>query len=172
MPFQPPVLTAPELMYPVEAAAEAGLMGPWHRDRPELEVDNLPAGVNPGGLDPWSVSTFNIFPNFVILLYERGWYLTYHYWPTSYRTHDWEMDFYFPTSRSPRERIQHEVSAAMSKEAGIQDMATLDGTQQGLESRAVDRFPLSDQELTVRHFHKVVADWVDAYLRDGEGARR
>ena len=132
---------APELMYPVEVAAEAGLLGTWHQDRPELDIANLPAGVNPGGLDPWSVSTFNIFPNFVILLYERGWYLTYHYWPTSHRTHDWETDYYFPTSRSPRERIQHEVTAAMSKEAGIQDMATLDGTQQGLESRAVDRFP-------------------------------
>jgi len=159
-------LMSPELMYPVEVAAEAGLMGPWHQDRPELDVENLPAGVNPGKLDPWSVSTFNIFPNFVILLYERGWYLTYHYWPTSSGTHSWEMDYYFPASRSPRERIQHEVSAVMSKEAGIQDMATLDGTQQGLESRAVDRFPLSDQELTVRHFHKVVADWVDAYRRD------
>jgi phenylpropionate dioxygenase-like ring-hydroxylating dioxygenase large terminal subunit len=164
-------LMSTDLMYPVEAAAEAGLMGPWHRDRPELEVENLPVGVNPGGLDPWSVSTFNIFPNFVILLYERGWYLTYHYWPTTHRAHDWEMDFFFPPSRSPRERIQHEVSAAMSKEAGIQDMATLDGTQQGLESRAVERFPLSDQEITVRHFHKVVGDWVDAYLRDGAGAR-
>ena len=64
---------------------EAGLMGPWQHDRPELDVVNLPAGVNPGRLDPWSVSTFNIFPNFVILLYERGWYLTYHYWPTSHR---------------------------------------------------------------------------------------
>jgi phenylpropionate dioxygenase-like ring-hydroxylating dioxygenase large terminal subunit len=160
-----------ELMYPVEASAQAGLMGPWHRDRPELDVDNLPAGVNPGRLDPWSVSTFNIFPNFVILLYERGWYLTYHYWPTSHRTHDWEMDFFFPAARSPRERIQHEVTAAMSKEAGIQDMATLDGTQQGLESRAVSSFPLSDQEITVRHFHHVVADWVDVYRRKGAGAR-
>jgi phenylpropionate dioxygenase-like ring-hydroxylating dioxygenase large terminal subunit len=165
-------LMSTDLMYPVEAAAEAGLMGPWHRDRPELDVENLPLGVNPGGLDPWSVSTFNIFPNFVILLYERGWYLTYHYWPTSHREHDWEMDFYFPASRSPRERIQHEVTAAMSKEAGIQDMATLDGTQQGLESRAVERFPLSDQEITVRHFHQVVAEWVDAYLHAGAGARR
>jgi hypothetical protein len=117
------------------------------------------------------VSTFNIFPNFVILLYERGWYLTYHYWPTSYRTHDWEMAYCFPLSRSPRERIQHEVTAVMSKEAGIQDMATLDGTQQGLESRVVDRFPLSDQEITVRHFHKVVGDWVEAYLREGAEVR-
>jgi hypothetical protein len=35
------------------------------------------------------------------------------------------------------------------------------GTHQGLEARACpDDFPLSDQELLVRHFHKTVADWV------------
>ena len=164
-------LMAEELMYPIEVAAEAGLLGRWHVDREELKVENLPPGVNPGGLDPWSVSTFNIFPNFVILLYERGWYLTYRYWPTSVRTHDWETEYWFPASRSPRERIQHEVTAAMSKEAGIQDMATLDGTQQGLESGAVDCFPLSDQEITVRHFHKVVADWVREHQREQEPAR-
>jgi phenylpropionate dioxygenase-like ring-hydroxylating dioxygenase large terminal subunit len=157
-----------ELMYPVEVAAEAGLMGQWRPNHPELAVDALPAGINPGGLDPWSVSTFNIFPNFVVLLYERGFYLTYRYWPTSTGTHDWEMEYWFPASRSPRERIQHEVTAAMSKEAGIQDMATLDGTQQGLESGVIDQFPLSDQEITVRHFHKVVADWVRDYVEERE----
>ena len=76
------------------------------------------------------------------------------------------MEYWFPASRSPRERIQHEVTAAMSKEAGIQDMATLDGTQQGLEAGVVDRFPLSDQEITVRHFHAVVDEWVQAYVRE------
>ena len=164
-------LMAEELMYPIEVAAEAGLLGRWHVDREELKVENLPPGVNPGGLDPWSVSTFNIFPNFVILLYERGWYLTYRYWPTSVRTHDWETEYWFPASRSPRERIQHEVTAAMSKEAGIQDMATLDGTQRGLESGAVEWFPLSDQEITVRHFHKVVADWVRDHQREQVAGR-
>ena len=124
-------------------------------------MEQLPPGVNPGQLDPWSVSTFNVFPNFVILLYERGWYLTYHYWPTSHGTHDWEMDVLLPGVALATERIQHEVTSTMSKEAGIQDMATLDGTQRGLASRATDRFPLSDQEITVRHFHKVVGDWVD-----------
>jgi hypothetical protein len=34
----------------------------------------------------------------------------------------------------------------------------------------VDRFPLGDQEVTVRHFHKVVADWVDEYVRESSGA--
>jgi hypothetical protein len=80
------------------------------------------------------------------------------------------MDFYFPAPRSASERIQQEVTAVMSKEAGIQDMATLDGTQQGLESNVVTQFPLSDQELTVRHFHKVVGDWVNGYVQEREGA--
>ena len=141
-------------------------MGPWQRDLPELEMDALPLGVNPGKLDPWSISNFQIFPNFVILIYERGWYLTYHYWPTSPNTHLWEMSYYFPPARNATERIQHEVTAVVSKEAGIQDAGTLDGTQMGLESRVADHFPLCDQEITVRHFHKVVGDWVDAYVRE------
>ena len=159
-------LTPPEQIYPIESLLESGLMGPWQRDLPELEMDALPPGVNPGKLDPWSISNFQIFPNFVILIYERGWYLTYHYWPTSPNTHRWEMSYYFPPARNATERIQHEVTAVVSKEAGIQDAGTLDGTQMGLESRVADRFPLCDQEITVRHFHKVVGDWVDAYVRE------
>ncbi|MCK9904301.1 aromatic ring-hydroxylating dioxygenase subunit alpha [Frankia sp. Cpl3] len=159
-------------MYPIEPNLEAGLMGPWQRpDIPELEPANLPAGLNPGGLDPWSISNFQIFPNFVILIYERGWYLTYQYWPTSHNTHEWEMSYYFPLSRNASERIRHEATAVISKEAGLQDAGTLDGTQLGLESRVIDRYPLSDQEITVRHLHKVTDDWVRSYLRDGKPVR-
>jgi phenylpropionate dioxygenase-like ring-hydroxylating dioxygenase large terminal subunit len=160
-------LTPPDQMYPIERVVQAGLMGPWHRpDLPQLELQALPPGVNPGKLDPWSMTNFQIFPNFVILIYERGWYLTYHYWPTSPSTHVWEMSYYFPASRTATERIQHELTAVTSKEAGIQDAGTLDGTQMGLESRVADRFPLCDQEIAVRHLHKVVGDWVDEYRRE------
>ena len=34
-----------------------------------------------------------------------------------------------------------------------------------LESRAVDRFPLNDQEVLIRHLHKVAADWVEDYQK-------
>jgi glycine betaine catabolism A len=165
-------LTPPGQMYPIESATGAGLMGPWERpDIPELDPARLPAGINPGNLDPWSISNFQVFPNFVILVYERGWYLTYHYWPTSHNTHVWEMSFYFPPARNASERIRHEVTAVVSKEAGLQDAGTLDGTQMGLESRVLSEFPLSDQEITVRHLHKVVGDWVESYLRGGQAAR-
>ncbi len=36
----------------------------------------------------------------------------------------------------------------------------------GLEARVIDRFPLNDQEVLVRNFHKVVADWVEEFERE------
>ena len=43
----------------------------------------------------------------------------------------------------------------MFKEFALQDAGTLEGTQMALESRAVPMtFPLSDQEILVRHLHK------------------
>ncbi|MDT5087950.1 MAG: hypothetical protein QOG47_657, partial [Mycobacterium sp.] len=42
----------------------------------------------------------------------------------------------------------------------------LGGTQAALEYGIVDDFPLNDQEILVRHLHKVVVDWVSAYQRD------
>ena len=38
--------------------------------------------------------------------------------------------------------------------------------QMGLEEGVFDSFPLNDQEILVRHFHKTVGDWVDAFARE------
>jgi hypothetical protein len=35
-----------------------------------------------------------------------------------------------------------------------------------LESRAIDRFPLNDQEVLCRHLHKEVVRWVDDHRRE------
>jgi hypothetical protein len=34
-----------------------------------------------------------------------------------------------------------------------------------LESRVIQRFPLMDQEVLVRHMHKVAQEWVDEYKK-------
>jgi hypothetical protein len=65
-----------------------------------------------------------------------------------------------------RERIEHEVAAVVLKEFALQDAGMLGGTQAALETGVVDDFPLSDQEILVRHLHKVVVDWVDEYQRE------
>jgi phenylpropionate dioxygenase-like ring-hydroxylating dioxygenase large terminal subunit len=154
--------------YPIEPATRSGLLGPW--DAPGLDLRTLPPGVNPGRVEPWGIDCFEVFPNLELLIYERGWYLTYRFWPTSHGAHVWEGDLYFVPARTARERVAHEMAAVTFKEYALQDAGTLVGTQRALDSRVVDRFPLGDQEVTVRHFHKVVADWVDEYVRESSGA--
>jgi nitrite reductase/ring-hydroxylating ferredoxin subunit len=148
----------PAYMYPVERATRSGLVGPW--EAPDLGP--LPAGVNPGGVEPWGISNFQIFPNLEVLIYSSGWYLLYRYWPTSPGTHRFEGTLAFSPARTPRERIEHEVAAVVFKEFALQDAGMLGGTQAALETGVLDEFPLSDQEVLVRHFHQVVAEWVEA----------
>ena len=147
---------------PMYRASRSGLFGLW--DAPDL--GEMPPGLNPGRCEPWGLDSFQIWPNFVILVWERGWYLTYHYWPTSQNTHVFESTLYFVPAKNARERVAHEMAAVTFKEYGLQDANTLEATQLMLESRVVTAFPLNDQEILCRHLHKVAADWVDDYRRE------
>jgi phenylpropionate dioxygenase-like ring-hydroxylating dioxygenase large terminal subunit len=158
-------LLAPEYMYPIERATESGLVGPWRTP----DIGELPAGLNPGGIEPWGISNFQIFPNLEILIY-GGWYLLYRYWPTSHNTHRFEAYTFFHPARSVRERIEHEVASVVLKEFALQDAGMLGGTQAALEYDVVDEFPLNDQEILVRHLHKVAVDWVQDLQRQRAAA--
>ncbi|MEU9017765.1 aromatic ring-hydroxylating dioxygenase subunit alpha [Actinomadura sp. NPDC048394] len=153
-----------ELVKPMEILTRSGLFGPWDT----ADLGEMPAGVNPAKCDPWGLDSFQLFPNFVILIWSQGWYLTYHYWPTSYNTHVFEGNVYFLPAANVRERIAQEMAAVTFKEFALQDSNTLEATQMMLETRYIDRFLLNDQEILCRHLHKVVGDWVD----DHEGARK
>ena len=145
-----------EHLYPSEALFRSGNTGPW--DAPVIDA---PApGVNPGGVTRWGIDNFQIFPNLEVLIYERNWYLSYRFWPTSHNTHVFEADLWFTPAQSARERLAREYAAITVKEYALQDAGTLDGTQLGLESQAFASYPLNDQEILVRHFHKTVAEWV------------
>ena len=160
----------PEMLKPMEIVTRSGLFGPW--DAPDLGIDAMPSGINPGNKKPWGLDSFQIWPNFVILVWERNWYLTYHYWPTSQNTHVFEGNLYFVPAENARERVAHEMAAVTFKEYGLQDANTLEATQLMLESRVVTAFPLNDQEVLCRHLHKVAADWVDEYTREQKEAAR
>ncbi|MFD0691672.1 aromatic ring-hydroxylating oxygenase subunit alpha [Actinomadura fibrosa] len=153
-----------ELVKPMEVLTRSGLFGPWDA----IDLGEMPSGVNPAKCDPWGLDSFQLFPNFVILIWSQGWYLTYHYWPTSYNTHVFEGNVYFLPATTIRERIAQEMAAVTFKEFALQDSNTLEATQMMLETRYIDRFLLNDQEILCRHLHKVVGDWVD----DHEGARK
>ncbi len=157
----------PDMRKPMEDITRSGLFGPW--DAPDLGVGAMPVGLNPAGCDPWGLDSFQLWPNFVILLWAQGWYLTYHYWPIAPNKHLFEGTVYFVPARNARERVAHEMAAVTFKEYGLQDSNTLEATQTMLESRVVTAFPLNDQEILCRHLHKVAADWVGDYKRQGAG---
>jgi Rieske 2Fe-2S family protein len=146
-----------ELVKPMEVITRSGLFGPWD----QVDLGPMPVGVNPAGCEPWGLDSFQLFPNFVILIWVQGWYLTYHYWPTGPNTHAFEGNVYFLPATNVRERIAQEMAAVTFKEFALQDANTLEATQIGIESGYVDEFLLNDQEVLCRALHKEVADWID-----------
>ena len=153
----------PSMVKPIENALRAGLFGPW--DSPEV-VKEKPSLVDPSKHRAWGVDSFVIFPNFMILIWERQWYLTYHYWPLSENRHLFEVSTYFVPAKNALERLQHELTNVTMKEYALQDANTLEATQKMLETRVVDQFYLNDQEVLCRHHHAVVREHVAAH-REG-----
>lgn len=147
------------MVKPIERVLRSGLFGPW--DRP-VDVGELPAMINPTRSKVWGVDTYVLFPNFMLLVWAPNWYLTYHYWPTSYNEHIFEGALYFVPPKNASERLAQELAAVTFKEYALQDGNTLEATQRMIESRAVTSFPLNDQEVLLRHLHKTARDYVAA----------
>jgi phenylpropionate dioxygenase-like ring-hydroxylating dioxygenase large terminal subunit len=149
----------PMMVKPIERVLRSGLFGPW--DRPDIDgLDPLPEGLNPVRHPAWGEDSFVLFPNFILLIWAPGWYLTYNYWPTSYNTHIFEGNLYFVPPKNATERIRQELACVTFKEYALQDGNTLEATQSMIESRAVTEFPLNDQEILLRHLHKTAREYV------------
>ncbi|MGK8505690.1 aromatic ring-hydroxylating oxygenase subunit alpha [Nocardia asiatica] len=155
----------PTMVKPIERELRSGLFGPW--DRPDIEgLEPLPQGINPAKHRAWGVDEFEFFPNFSLLFWAPGWYLTYHYWPTAVDRHIFEASLYFVPAENARERLAQELAAVTFKEYALQDANTLEATQTMIATREVTEFPLNDQEILLRHLHKTAQKIVEEY-RDG-----
>ncbi len=148
----------PSMVKPIENVLRSGLFGPW--DGPDLGLPELPPSLNPARHKAWGVDSFVFFPNFMLLVWQPGWYLTYHYWPTAYNRHIFEGTLYFAPATTARERLAQELAAVTFKEYALQDGNTLEATQRMIESRAVTSFPLNDQEVLLRHLHVTARRYV------------
>ncbi len=151
----------PDMVKPIENVLRSGLFGPW--DKPDIDLSELPPGLNPSGHRAWGTDSFQVYPNMVILIWEPGWYLTYHYWPTSPSSHRFEANLYFAQPKNLAERISQELAAVTFKEFALQDGNTLEATQTMLESGVVKEFPLCDQEILCRNLHHAVREQVETY---------
>ena len=149
------------MVKPIERALRSGNFGPW--DPPDVPgLADLPPGANPARHRAWGLDSFLFFPNFMVLLWKPGWYLTYHYWPTAYDRHVFECSLYFAPPPTALDRLRQELAAVTFTEFGLQDCNTLEATQTMLEAYSpVKRFPLNDQEIMLRHLHHTARRFVD-----------
>ena len=120
------------------------------------------ASTRPGA-PQWGIDSFHFFPNWMLLIWAPGWYLTYHYWPTAVDKHIFEGTMYFIPPKNARQRLAQELAAVTFKEYALQDSNTLEVTQTMIGTGVVKEFPLCDQEILLRHLHKVAHDYVREY---------
>ena len=67
-----------------------------------------------------------------------------------------------PKATTARQRFTQEFTKCLLVDNMLEDLATVEGTQRGLASRAVKAFPLQDKEILIRHNLKVVDTFVQA----------
>ncbi len=97
----------PMMVKPTERILRSGNFGPW--DRPDVAgLDAPPPGLNPNGHRAWGLDSYLFFPNFMMVVWAPGWYLTYHYWPTAYNQHIFEGTLYFVPAKTATERLRQE----------------------------------------------------------------
>lgn len=137
----------------------AGLFGP--DDVPD--IGPLPGFLNRGNIASWGNDQFWIFPNISIQIWARNYYITYTYWPESVDSHIYEIDMYFVPPANAHERLAQELVVDSTIEFAMQDVNTIEATHSALKTRAQNTFHLSDQELLIRQFHRVIRDTVTQY---------
>jgi phenylpropionate dioxygenase-like ring-hydroxylating dioxygenase large terminal subunit len=143
----------------MEKLTQCGLYGPWAK--PDLGLPALPKGFNPSNAPNWGIDSHQIFPNFSIIIWERGWYHTWQFWPLTVDTHLFESRQYFVPPRNARERLAQEMAAVTSREYAAQDANTLEATHSMLKSGVKLNLPLGDEEIVLRHFHHHIHSWVN-----------
>jgi phenylpropionate dioxygenase-like ring-hydroxylating dioxygenase large terminal subunit len=152
---------------PIECLMEAGAAGPWNK---KVEMGPLPKGMNPTRAEKWGFDSFQFFPNFVVIFSASG-FTTHAHWPTGPHSHVFEVDMYFRPPTTHKERLGQELTVSFLNDIVLEDASPLEGMQAMLNSRALKQFQLNDEEILVRHLHKVVADYVEAGERRDGGAR-
>lgn len=144
---------------PIEQLTQCGLYGPWNK--PDLGGNLTPPGQNLSNHPDWGIDSHQIFPNFAIIIWERGWYHTWQFWPLNADEHIFECRQYFVPPKNASERLAQEMATITTREYAAQDANTLEATHSMLKARIKTHLPLCDQELALRNLHYHVNEWVN-----------
>ncbi|MDO3634866.1 aromatic ring-hydroxylating oxygenase subunit alpha [Mycolicibacterium arseniciresistens] len=148
---------------PIECVMEASAAGPWTK---RAERGPLPPGMNPTRSEKYGFDSFQFFPNFVLIFGASGFTVHTH-WPTGPHSHIFETEMYYQPPRTHKERLGQELTVTYLNDIILEDASPSEGLQAMLNSGALTHFTMNDEEILLRHLHKMVGDYVEA----GESAK-
>ena len=119
------------------------------------ELEKWLPGVNPKRSRNWLFNIYYVFPNFHVVILSPFLYVTHTVWPETVNTSTWNARGYFPRPANAAECVTTEFNKCLARDVWLEDGSTLEDTQRGIESGAMDHYPLQDQELLIRHAHRV-----------------
>ncbi len=135
-----------------------------------VPLDQLPKGVNPTMSPTWGFDLNVLFPNFYLLLYGIGFYVSYNFWPLEVDRTLFEVRMYFPPPETPVQRISQEYVRSSFHFVLREDLKALEQIGAILPSGALSHFTLQDNEMLIRHAYRTVEDRVGFYKQSASSS--
>ena len=139
--------------------------------RSDFSADSLPAGVNPLRSETWALDANAIFPAFFVDV-SQGSYFTHQFIPSAVDKTMWTSTQYFPKAKTPGQRFSQEYGNVLFRDVILEDGRTCEELQSVLSSGAKKEFYLHDEEILVRHSHRVIDQMINSQPVDAAPSTR
>lgn len=124
------------------------------------ETNNEFPGTNPDDDPFYAFDCHGFFPNMLVDPYIGGFY-GHEFWPITVNRTRWIGSINFLEPEKPSDLITHEHGKTLLRDAFREDTVTLDSTQIGLESGAIETTVMCDGEMAPRHVYNAVMEMVN-----------
>lgn len=140
---------------------EAAVYGRSTKLFPSFDVDisQLPPGVNPSQFGEWAYDMRELFPN-ACLMTGANWHTVLWFWPITHDRTIVRFEVYVGEAKRPSDHFAHAYHRVRNREVAREDIGTLERTQAALEAGALPFNVMSNQELVLQHHFKVVAEMI------------
>jgi phenylpropionate dioxygenase-like ring-hydroxylating dioxygenase large terminal subunit len=136
-------------------------LGYSYRKRVVAQSD-LPPALNPSRREGWAFDANLFFPNFFVLVYGLGLYMTYNLWPEAVDRTTFEVRMYNTPPHTAGQRFALEFNRSSLKSIFCEDLIAIEQIQSVLASGAKTHFQLQDNEIAIRHLARTVDRLVSA----------
>jgi len=128
--------------------------------RKDFSAARLTPAVNPTCSKDWALDLHVIFPAFFVDVSE-GSYFTHQFLPLAVDRTLWTSTQYFPKAKTAAQRFSQEYGNVIFRDVILEDGRTFEETQSVLSSGAKKAFYLHDEEILVRHSHRVIEQMIN-----------